>query len=130
MTDPQPETDAELDFVRDDLMSAILNYADGAWKPDPGGVYQTHVVRRRRSDHEGPDDVDAQPRAELAPLELRIMADEATGKSTALFDLSPFSSWMRPSRPARIVFGRNRRPELINSQMILGSSVTIRLGAS
>jgi hypothetical protein len=36
---------------------------------------------------------------------------------------------MRPSRPARIVFGMNRRPELITTSMILGSSITIRLGS-
>jgi hypothetical protein len=47
-----------------------------------------------------------------------------------LFDLSPFSSWVPPTRPARIVFGANRRPELVTSSMILGSSVTIRIGAA
>jgi len=64
------------------------------------------------------------------PLEAKIAPDPENGKSSALFDLSPFSSWMRPSRPARIVFGTNRRPELITTSMILGSSVTIRLGSS
>jgi hypothetical protein len=111
----------------DDVVSATLNYADGLWPPRDG-VLRTFVVRRRPAPDEGPDDVATAYRAELAPLEARLGADAANGKSTALFDLSPFSSWMRPSRPARIIFGTNRRPELITTSMILGSSVTIRLG--
>jgi len=114
----------------DDVMSAILNYADGAWKPDADGLYQTHVVRRRRNDGEGPDDVDPQPRAEFAPLELRITTDEATGKPTGLFDMTRFSSWAKKHKPARIVFGPSRRPELITSSLMLGTSVTIRLHES
>ena len=113
----------------DDVISATLNYADGFWTPQDG-VLRTFVVRRRHATDEGPDDVASVYRAELAQLEARVSPGTEQGKSTALFDLSPFSSWMRPSRPARIVFGNNRRPELINSQMILGSSVTIRLGVS
>ena len=114
----------------DDIMSAMFNYADGAWKPDADGVYHTHVVRRQRNDSEGPDDVDPHPRAELAPLAVKIAPDEATGKPTALFDMTRFSSWARRNRPARIVFGTNRRPELITSSLMLGTSVTIRLRES
>jgi len=112
----------------DDAVSATLNYADGLWSPRDGALH-TFVVRRRHAPNEGPDEVATGYRAELAPLEARVAPDPENGKSSALFDLSPFSSWMRPSRPARIVFGINRRPELITSSMILGSSVTIRLGA-
>ena len=111
----------------DDVVSATLNYADRLWLPQ-GGVLRTLVVRRRHSANEGPDDVASTYRAELTPLEAKVDTEHQDGKSSALFDLSPFSSWMRPSRPARIVFGTNRRPELITSPMILGSSVTIRLG--
>src|SRR5262245_44436313 len=75
----------------DDVMSAILNYADGAWKPETDGLYRTHVVRRRRNDAEGPDDVDPHPRAEFAPLALKITTDDVTGKPTALFDMTRFS---------------------------------------
>jgi hypothetical protein len=112
----------------DDVVSATLNYADGLWPPTDGAL-RTFVVRRRPAPDEGPDDVSSVYRAELAPLEAKLSADGMNGKSSALFDLSPFSSWMRPSRPAEITFGANRRPELITSSMILGSSVTIRLGA-
>jgi hypothetical protein len=111
----------------DDVVSATLNYADGLW-PASDGALRTVVVRRRHAPDEGPDDVAETYRAELAPLEAKLSANAANGKSSALFDLSPFSSWMRPSRPAEIIFGANRRPELITSSMILGSSVTIRLG--
>ena len=66
-------------------------------------------------------------RAEFIPLVLRVVADPESGKPTALFDMSGFSSWAREDRPARIVFGADRRPELIESSLILGTSVTIRL---
>ena len=113
----------------DDVVSATLNYADGLWLPRDGAL-RTFVIRRRHAPDEGPDDVAARYRAEITPLEAKLAPDPEAGKSSALFDLSPFSSWMRPSRPARIVFGVNRRPELITTSMILGSSMTIRLGAA
>jgi len=113
----------------DDVVSATLNYADGLWSPRDGAL-RTFVVRRRHAPDEGPDEVATGYRAELAPLEAKVAPDPESGKSSAFFDLSPFSSWMRPSRPARIVFGTNRRPELITTSMILGSSMTIRLGAA
>ena len=109
----------------DDVMSATLNFADGRWAPQANNSHHTLVVRRRRADNEGPDDVVSAYRAEIVPLELKVVPD-ASGKPTALFDLSRFSSWATPSRPARIVFAQNRRPELITSSMILGTSVTIR----
>jgi hypothetical protein len=40
-----------------------------------------------------------------------------------------FSSWAREDRPARIVFGDDRRPELIASSLILGTTITIQLNA-
>jgi hypothetical protein len=113
----------------DDVVSATLNYADGLWSPRDGAL-RTFVVRRRHAADEGPDDVATGYRAELASLEAKVAPDLENGKSSAVFDLSPFSSWMRPSRPARIVFGTNRRPELITTSMILGSSLTIRLGTA
>jgi hypothetical protein len=113
----------------DDVITATLNYADGNWLPR-GGELRTHVIRRRQAPNEGPDDVATTYRAELTPLEAKVTPEPATGKAKALFDLSPFSSWIRPSQPARIVFGANRRPELITTSMILGSSVTIRLAGA
>jgi hypothetical protein len=113
----------------DDVMSATLNYADRRWPAQADGVYRTLVVRRRRADNEGPDDVASSYRAEIVPLELKTV-DVSSGKSTALFDLSRFSSWAKSSEPARIVFTATRRPELITSSMILGTSVTIRFTAA
>lgn len=113
----------------DDVMSATLNYADSRWQPDSDGSYRTLVVRRRRADNEGPDDVATSYRAELVPLDMKSTSD-ASGKPAALFDLTRFSSWARPSDPARIVFAESRRPELITASMILGTSVTIRFTGS
>ena len=112
----------------DDVMSATLNYADDRWRADADGTYRSLVVRRRLADNEGPDDVASSYRAEIVTLELKA-APEASGKATAFFDLSRFSSWAKPSHPARIVFGKTRRPELITTSMILGTSVTIRFTA-
>jgi len=113
----------------DDVVSAILNYADRLW-PAENGMLRTFVVRRNRAENEGPDDVSAAYRAEIAPLEAKVISEPQNGKSSALFDLSPFSSWIRPARPARILFGTDRRPELITTTLILGSSVTIKFGGA
>ena len=112
----------------DDVMSATLNYAERRWAPQPDGTLVTQVVRRRRGLREGPDDVEPAYRAELVPFVLRVTTDAGTGKPTALFDLTRFSSWAREAEPARIVFGPDRRPELVTSSLILGTSVTVRIG--
>ncbi len=114
----------------DDAVSAILNYADGLWNPEPDGTFRTWVLRRRRRGDEGPDDVERSYRAELVPLGFRVEPDPATGQPTALFDLSRFSSWARESRPARVVFGADRRPTAISSALILGTSLVIRIAAA
>lgn len=112
----------------DDVLSATLNYAHGQWPPEPDGSLRTHVVRRQRAAGEGPDDVQRHYRAELVPLLLRVQADRAPGRTTALFDMTRFSSWAREERPARIVFGPDRRPEAITSSLALGTSFAIRIG--
>src|SRR2546425_5627954 len=89
----------------------------------------THVVRRRRPVNEGPDDVQKFYRAELVPFVLRVTSDPETGKPSALFDLTRFSSWAREARPARVIFGPDRRPELITASLMLGTSVNIRMKA-
>jgi hypothetical protein len=114
----------------DDAISAILNYADGRWAPEADGSLRTRVVRRRRRANEGPDDVEQSYRAELLPVELKVGSDPESKKPTALFDMRGFSSWAREDRPARIVFGADRRPELIASSLILGTTVTIHLKAA
>jgi hypothetical protein len=112
----------------DDAVTALLNYRDGRWTPQADGGLRTQVVRRRRTPGEGPDDVAREYRAELVPLDLKVVADPDSGRPTALFDLSRFSTWAREDRPARIVFADDRRPALITSSMILGTSITIRVG--
>jgi hypothetical protein len=111
----------------DDVVSAILNYSDGLWPAQPDGSFLTHVVRRRRPEKEAPDDVQRYYRAEIVPFVLRVSPDPTTGKPTATFDLSRFSSWAKEDRPARIVFSPKRRPEAVTAPMILGTSVSIRL---
>jgi hypothetical protein len=112
----------------DDAISASLNFRDGHWTPGADGQLHTLVIRRRRSENEGPDDVVQTYRAEIVPLDLKIEPEPETRRPSALLDLSRFSSWARESRPARIVFDVERRPALITGSMILGTSVTIRLG--
>ena len=111
----------------DDAISAILNHADGRWTPDPDGSLRTLVIRRRRPANEGPDDVAETYRAELLPVVLKIGPDPESRKPTALLDFAGFSSWAREDRPARIVFGMDRRPELITCSLILGTTITIHL---
>ena len=112
----------------DDAFSALLNYRDGRWTPDADGHLRTHVVRRRRNDNEGPDDVARAYRAEIVPLELTLAPDPESRKPAASLDLTRFSSWARTNRPARIVFDEERRPALITGSLILGTTVAVRLG--
>ena len=111
----------------DDVISATLNYAEGRWPAEPDGRFLTRIVRRQKTPGERPDDVERRYRAELVPFEMRV-GPETDGRATALLDLSRFSSWAREDQPARIVFGANRRPETITASMILGTSLTIKIG--
>jgi hypothetical protein len=111
----------------DDAISATLNYADQLWRPQADGDLVTHIVRRKVASNEGPDDVQARYRAELAPLTLKVAIDAETRKPTARFDLTRFSSWAKQNQPALITFGGDRRPEHLNLPMILGTSVQISL---
>ena len=113
----------------DDVMSATLNYADGRWRPQSDGTLRTQVIRRRRPDDEGPDDIASSYRAEIVPFDLATLVD-TSGKAAAAFDLSRFSSWAKPQQPARIVFSDDRRPESITGSLILGTSVVIKFSAA
>lgn len=110
----------------DDVITVVFNYADGIWPPDADGRYRTHVVRRGKKDSEGPDDIDPKTRAELAPFELKVDRDRDTGKPVATFDMTRFSSWARRDRPGKIVFTSERRPEMVSSSLMLGTSISIR----
>jgi hypothetical protein len=60
-------------------------------------------------------------------VRFRAAPDAATGRLTALVDLMGFSSWARPGRPARVVFGEDRYLESVTSSLILGTTFTLRL---
>jgi hypothetical protein len=111
----------------DDSISATLNYAEQRWPPQPDGSFLTHVIRRKRADNEGIDDVQKHYRAELVPFRLQVTVDAETRKPVAKIDLTRFSSWATQDQPALITFGADRRPEHMSLSMILGTSVQIRL---
>jgi CBS domain-containing protein len=110
----------------DDAVSAMLNYREGRWPPEPDGSFLTLVVRRKRQENEQPEDAQDGYRAELAPFSFRVAVDPKSGERTARFDLGRFSSWARPDRPATVTFGADGNPERMTMEMILGTSV--RLG--
>lgn len=114
----------------DDAISATLNFADGLWPPRGDGGYRTHVIRRKKAEGEGPDDVQASYRAELIPFVLNVETDLGPGRRVAVFDLSRFSSWAKRDKPARVTFGRDMRPEVLTMPMILGTSVKVQFGTS
>jgi hypothetical protein len=111
----------------DDVATALLNHADGRWPPRPDGRFETHVVRRRRAAGEGVDDTAPAYTAELVPLVLTPDPEPRAPTPGATFDLGGFSSWAREDRPARIVFGPDRRPQIVTSPLILGSSLRVTL---
>jgi hypothetical protein len=112
----------------DDLISAALNFAAGTLDVDPDGASSVTVLRRARSAHEGLEDIAATGyHAELTTVRVRPARDAATGRLTALVDLTGFSSWARPSRPARVVFGPDRFVESAYSSLILGTTFELRL---
>jgi hypothetical protein len=117
------------DMHVDDVATALLNYADGLWPPRPDGRLMTHVVRRRRAPNEGTDEVQKTYEAELVPVVLTVEPDPGARTSTALFDLGRFSSWAREDRPARIVFGPDRRPQVLTSSLILGTTLAIKIAS-
>lgn len=110
----------------DDLVTATLNYAEGALQTDATGAFRTYVVRRTRSENEGPDDVQlAGYRAEIVPLVVSIGHEPAGGRDVGWLDLTRLSSWARRGTPLRIAFGPDRRPESIQADLVFGTSVRI-----
>ncbi|HTI54383.1 MAG TPA: hypothetical protein VMC04_09135 [Verrucomicrobiae bacterium] len=112
----------------DDLISAELNFAANTLDRDSDGTYSTWVMRRARADNEGPDDVSPDGyRAELVPLRFRPSPDGPTGRLIALVDITRFSSWARPDAPARVTFAPDRRLESVQSSLILGTTLSVRV---
>jgi hypothetical protein len=87
----------------------------------------THVVRRRRATDEGTDDVARAYRGEVVPFVLTLAPDPRSGRPAASLDLTRFTSWGIESEPAYIVFGPDRRPELVTASLILGTSFSLRI---
>jgi hypothetical protein len=86
------------------------------------------VVRRARSENEGPDDVSPDGyRAELVPLRFRPSPDAATGGLTALVDITRFSSWARVDQPARVAFAPDRQLVSVQSLLLYGTTLKVRV---
>jgi len=114
----------------DDAVTAMLNYREGRWPPEPDGSFWTQMVRRKRPEGEKADDVADRYRAEITPVTMRGAVDPGSGRRTARFDLGPFASWARPDRPATIIFGREGHPEQITMELILGTSARLAFGGA
>ena len=114
----------------DDIVTATLNFAEGLLEPDAQGGYRAFVVRRARREGEGPDDVQTGGyRAEIVPARFTVAQEGESGRPVALLDLTPFSSWARPSQPVRITVGPSRRPESLQVSLIFGTTVRVKFHA-
>jgi len=112
----------------DDAVSAALNFAAGRLRQGPDGAYETLVVRRVRPEDEGPEDVAPEGyRVEIVPFRFQVEPDPDSGRPVALIDLTRWSSWARPGVPARVVFGADGLPRRIESTLILGTRLRMRL---
>src|SRR6266850_3117685 len=111
----------------DDSISATLNYTDQFWVPQADGNYLTRIVRRKKPENEGADDVQKHYTAEIVPFTLKVVPEAATGKTTAHIDLTRFSSWAKQDQPGKITFGATRRLENMSLPMMLGTSVQVRI---
>lgn len=110
----------------DDLGSASLNYAERRWPPDPDGRLRTYLVRGSAGPLQRANGSRAY-RAELRRLELAPRTDER-GRVTALVDITGFSAWALPDRPAHVVFRPDGRPERLTLSLRHRTSVQIEFG--
>jgi len=114
----------------DDIVTSVLNFAEGILEREGDKTYRTLVVRRPRREREGPDEVQTgRYGAEIVPLRFTVTGESEGGRPVCLLDLTGFSAWAT-SDPARIVFGPNRRPESIQASLMLGTSVRITFDAA
>ena len=115
----------------DDLVSAALNFAARTLDHEADGTYYTWVLRRARAENEGPDEVAPDGyRVELVPLRFRPAPDGPRGRLSALVDITRFSSWARSDQPARVTFTPDRLVESVESSLILGTRLSVRVSAS
>jgi hypothetical protein len=110
----------------DDTMSALLNHADGYWRPGPGGILETRVVRRRREAGEATEETGGIRHAEIVPVALKLEADPGGAPRSASFDMTHFSTWALAGRPAQVLFGVDGRPQRVTSRLRFGTSLTVR----
>lgn len=112
----------------DDVISAGLNFAANRLEVDAEGNHHTLVVRRARREDEGPDEVAAGGyHAELAPFRFRVTPEGPEGRMVASIDLTGWSSWAMSRRPARVVFTADRHVESVDSPLIMGSAIRVRI---
>jgi hypothetical protein len=112
----------------DDAVSTGLNFAAGQLERDADGAYRTTILRRVRPPGEGPEDVaPGGYRVQVVPVRFRVEPDPTTGKLVAEIDMAGWSSWARADQPARLVFAPDRRLESIESRLMFGSAIRMRL---
>jgi hypothetical protein len=112
----------------DDAVSVTLNFMADTLARDPDSTYHTLVVRRvRPEDEEGEGVPPGGYRAEIVPFRFRVVVDAATGQLAAVMDFSRWSSWARADSPARVLFRADRRPLSLESRLVLGGSIKVRL---
>ena len=58
------------------------------------------------------------------------MPEGASGRLSALIDITSFSSWARRNQPARVTFGPDRHLESVQTKLILGTTFKVRLAAA
>ncbi len=110
----------------DDVVTAALNFADGALVPDTTGAFRLYLVSRLPAESPQPEAGNAtDAQAGIVPVMLRMARDPRRGRGVGELDLSRLSSWARPGHPARIVFGPNRLPDSVQEDLSLGTSVRI-----
>jgi hypothetical protein len=110
----------------DDAVTVFLNYAEGALEEEAPSAYRAFVVRRARTDWEGPDEVaPGGYGASIVPLRVKAIQAPEGGEPGWLLDLTDISSWARAGQPARVVFGPGRRPEAISVPLALGGDIRI-----
>ena len=65
----------------------------------------------------------------MIPLRFQAVPEDASGRLSALIDITSFSSWARRNQPARVTFGPDRHFESLQTKLILGTTFKVRLAA-
>ena len=112
----------------DDVVSAGLNFAANRLEVDAEGHHHTMVVRRARREDEGPDEVASGGyHAEIVPFRFHVTPEGPNGRLVTSIDMTRWSSWAMARRPARVVFTPDRHVESVDSPLILGSAIRVKV---